>query len=109
MKASKRTWTDRIVGSAITLVAIVPLWMLKGYVISQLWTWFLVPLDIPAIGIAQALGLAVLSSLFLLGTQKENKDDPDATFTAIMVGKLLGYTGAYLFCWATGYIFYCYM
>lgn len=30
-----------------------------GYVISTMWRWFLVPLGVPSIGVAHALGIAV--------------------------------------------------
>ena len=44
----------------IGLVAVSTLW--KGYVLSVLWVWFAVPLGAPAVGVIQAMGIALLVS-----------------------------------------------
>lgn len=35
----------------------------RGFVLKYLWLWFLTPLGVPALGIAQALGIALLCGL----------------------------------------------
>lgn len=39
----------------------------SGYVLSEMWTWFVVPLGVTAIGLAHAVGIASLGGLFFLG------------------------------------------
>lgn len=54
----------------VTLPALVAL---RGYMLFKMWEWFVVPLSVPAIGIAQALGIAaLLNALTGYGTK-----DPD--------------------------------
>ena len=38
----------------------------KGFVISKLWGWFLVPLALPPIGIAHAVGISTLAALLTM-------------------------------------------
>lgn len=38
--------------------------VLRGWAISTLWGWFLVPIGAPAIGINTAIGIAVIIGLF---------------------------------------------
>ena len=44
----------------LALLAVSTLW--KGYVLSVLWVWFAVPLGAPAVGMIQAMGIALLVS-----------------------------------------------
>jgi hypothetical protein len=37
--------------------------MLDGFVIHLMWSWYMVPLGVPAIGIAHAIGIDLLVSL----------------------------------------------
>jgi putative Mn2+ efflux pump MntP len=46
-------------------VTVVVAPMVRGWVLSLLWAWFMVPnLHVPAIGIAQALGIMYLYTFF---------------------------------------------
>ena len=50
---------------SIAFLALVPpliLW--NSWILSVLWGWFVVPLGIPAIGVAHAFGLFILVKLF---------------------------------------------
>lgn len=38
--------------------------IVRGWVLSTLWAWFLVPIGAPEIGIATALGISVIIGLF---------------------------------------------
>jgi len=38
--------------------------VIRGWALSTLWAWFLVPIGLPAIGIATALGISVIIGLF---------------------------------------------
>ncbi len=37
--------------------------LLRAYTIATLWTWFLVPLGLPVLGLAHAYGIGVLAGL----------------------------------------------
>lgn len=64
-----------VVGVCFAFVLFVPVAMIwKGHVITIVWGWFLVPLGIPQIGIAHAIGLGVLS-MFFNGSSSLSKND----------------------------------
>lgn len=83
MKESERT----ILGClglifAIPLLFVVNI-MVKGFVISIVWGWFMVPLGLPPVSIAMAYGLAIVIS-YLTHQEVENKKHDD-----MGVGQLL--------------------
>ena len=43
---------------------------LSGFTVSALWGWFLVPLGVPAIGIAHGCGISLIVG-YLKGTESE--------------------------------------
>jgi hypothetical protein len=47
-----------VVAALLVILAIVPVLIVHGFVVSIMWGWFMVPLGVPAIGIAHAIGLA---------------------------------------------------
>ncbi len=59
-----------VLGLAILTPAIV----LEGWIITLTWEWFVVPLGASAIGIAHAIGLNVLLSLFFHRYRKTPDD-----------------------------------
>ena len=56
-----------IVNLMFSLLAIPFSFWLKAMVSVSLWGWFVVPLGVPAIGLAQALGLTLLGWFFTTG------------------------------------------
>lgn len=52
------------VGCFLAVVLIVPLAIQNGWILSVCWRWFMVPLGVPSIGVAHAIGLSSLFSLF---------------------------------------------
>ncbi len=50
-------------------------WAWEGFVFMTLWAWFVVPLGMPAIALAHAVGLAAMPGLFHYARKK---DDPPA-------------------------------
>lgn len=67
-----------------------------GAVLAALWTWFLVPLGVPNIGVAQAMGILCVSALFQLKSSYKSNEGKDVVdFSSIlaysiMVSILLG-------------------
>ena len=58
------------------LVAVSSLW--KGYVLTILWSWFVVPtFELPSLAIAPAIGLSLLVS-FLTHQSDASRDQKDA-------------------------------
>lgn len=58
--------------------------VLRGWVISVLWAWFMVPLGLPDIGVAAAVGLSCLMAVFLpTPAQMKNKEAEDRVQTMI--------------------------
>lgn len=67
--------------------------ILRGWVLSTLWAWFLVPIGAPAIGIATALGISVIIGLFTMHLNHEtvkvsNKSLPE--LFANIISKSIG-------------------
>jgi len=44
----------------ISLLVLVPLMVFGGFVWSKLWAWFVSPLGMPEVGVAQAMGLMMV-------------------------------------------------
>jgi hypothetical protein len=49
-----------VVMFAALVAVIVSGWLLHGWVLSILWGWFLVPLEIPAISVPAAMGISLI-------------------------------------------------
>lgn len=50
--------------------------MLNGWVLSILWGWFFVPtLSLPALGVAQAIGVALVASYLTHQRQKTSGEE----------------------------------
>lgn len=61
----------------------------RGWVLTMLWGWFLVPLGIPAISIATALGIVLIVSMFTPNneTKSEKKTGDISDQLAEAMGK----------------------
>lgn len=96
--------------------AVIVLWVLtiilKGYVISTLWAWFMVPtLDLPVLTIIQAIGISLLWGTFAFApTKKEifelfNSDETsveDIKYQSLIMA-------VYLSCLGFGYVYNLFM
>jgi len=72
------------IGSLALLLTGIPLGLWKGYVVSCLWLWFLVPLGVPAIGVLHAWGISILAGfLVLVSLPKIIQTENDAVITII--------------------------
>jgi hypothetical protein len=47
----------KVIGWVVTIVGLMTL---RGWVLTYLWKWFIVPLGMPQIGVAHAIGVAVI-------------------------------------------------
>ena len=76
-----------VVASVVVVLAFVfgivaVSWLLRGYVLSILWRWFMVPtLGLPALSIPQAIGIALVVGMLTHQSHHypENKDEKTST------------------------------
>lgn len=60
---------------AFGVLCIPFLWAWSGFAMSKLWTWFLVPLGVPAVGIWAAMGIACIGRLMLHNGNSDKSED----------------------------------
>lgn len=90
-----------------SLAAMFPTAMLRGYVIQKLWLWFLVPLGLPTIGVAHAIGISILIGALtfqFVVSPFETLEGWTKTITLIVAGTL-----ANLMIWGMGAIVHSFM
>ena len=90
-------------GLIFLLLLSIPASILQGFVISKLWFWFIAPLGIVNIGIAQAIGISLIVSL--LTTHVDMARDPDMKGWPMLIGQVAGL----LFIWGFGAIVHMFM
>ena len=62
-------------------ILMLPLGILRAFIIRDLWFWFLVPLGLPEISVLHAFGIGLFTTLFvdqMLVIHMMGKDDKDA-------------------------------
>jgi hypothetical protein len=78
-------------GVAVAALMAVPfLAVLRGWVLSILWAWFMVPLGMRPIGIAHAIGVGILVSMF---TMNAKMDENKPTTARVVKGLLFALIG----------------
>lgn len=87
-------------GCLITLflgLIVGPIW--AGYVLSVLWGWFLVPLHLPAVTVAEAIGISLTIGMLtskIPEPQQEEEDNREKTIRVLSYAVL--YPSLVLFC-----------
>ena len=94
MKSDKQT---QDLFGCIGLFAVLPLVaVLRGFILTQLWAWYLVPLfHIPQIAVLEAIGLSYIVTFFQ-GTPQKSETDWGYTFVAAFIGPLLTWGFAFI-------------
>lgn len=84
----------KVIGAlVVTVVVVVALAVMNGVVIVALWGWFAVPLGVPPVSIAHAIGLGFLvHALTGFKTQhpEKNEDGTKKTAGTLVVEHALG-------------------
>lgn len=56
-------------------IVLVPMAMWRGFVLSKLWLWFIVPtFNAPALSLTAAIGLSILVGMFTYGIASQYSD-----------------------------------
>ena len=74
----------------LTLAVASGVALFRGYVLSHLWGWFVVPLGVHALGVLPAVGLMVMVD-YLLGNVSRKAEDVLDVLATPLVALLLGY------------------
>lgn len=76
-----------VIFGAISLIISVTL--IRAFVLSYLWIWFVVPIfNLPSIGIAQCIGVALVSA-FLFHPYIPSKEKDNMIWFSILVGPFI--------------------
>lgn len=102
-ESASETAAGCIVGLAMVPVSII----LRGFVLCQLWLWFVVPLGVKEIGIAHALGLSTAISMF--GGHSSSPDMEKRGDVPLAVWMVVMAVIPPLFCLLVGWIFHSFM
>lgn len=87
------------------LVSIVPLTIFRGFVLSKLWLWFVVPLGVVQISIVHAIGFSLVLGFLSL----KNNNAEKAKDRAERAGQFFGHMVTPLFAWGFGAIIHSFM
>lgn len=72
----------------ILIVVSIPLIILSGFIIKIMWGWYMVPLGVPPVTVAHAIGIDILVT-YILGSSKMNLDRTLGEIITDVVGKKL--------------------
>jgi hypothetical protein len=91
----------------LTIVGALLSAVFGGYVLSQLYNWFAVPIfEVSPIGISNAIGLSILINTFkpTPSTSKDTKINDNGDLIASVIAGFLQSALTYLIAWALGAI-----
>jgi hypothetical protein len=92
----------------IAVGGILAITLLRGLVLVSLWGWFVVPLGVPGIGIAHAIGISILASLFLFGLATDKSSEEQEGWVKVIHAFVKALAGS-LFAWGMGAIVHGFM
>lgn len=81
--------------------------LLRAFVLTQLWAWFVVPFGIVQIGLAWAYGLSTAVAMFTQHSSPKSSEDEEISK---LVARFMGMAfGMPLLCWLAGWICHMFM
>jgi hypothetical protein len=101
--------TQKTYGCLLVIIMLPFIVALRGFILSKMWFYFLVPLGMTQIGLAHALGLSTLLSLFSGDYARSNGPDKDAESLDFIWVMVKSGVLSPLFLWFMGWCFYCFM
>lgn len=77
----------------MVLLAFLPLlfmWMLlasviRGYVLTYLWAWFMVPFGLPHLSVAWAIGVSMIVSYLAASNESSNSDSDKGSWNTVLI------------------------
>ncbi len=97
----------KLIAWLLVIAIDIPVIMLRGFVLSVLWLWFIVPLGVSPIGIAWGIGLSILVGLFTMNFAKQTEIDAGPMEKALI--KTVASAVVSLMCWGFGAIVHSFM
>lgn len=78
-----------LLAPVVLVTLIVPLVLLKAYVLSCLWQWYIVPVfDAPPLSMAASFGVSMIVSYVLYSPAAPATKDPERN-TSVLIAQLL--------------------
>lgn len=68
----------------ILLAAIVLSCFFSGWILKTMWTWFIVPLGVMPIGLAHAIGLDSLFTIYRYQSKKRDNESQKSIFVSLV-------------------------
>lgn len=91
---------DKIFGWVLLVILSIPVTLLGGVVLSDMWGWFIVPtFGAVVLTTWQAVGVLLVFTIFKLGLQHAKIEGEDDQPMISAFAKQVGYTVAYLVLW----------
>ena len=87
----------------------IPVALLGGVVLQDLWGWFVAPLGLPALAFWQAVGIITLVAVFKMNLARQPVKDEDEQPIAAAMLRLVAVTLGYLMAWGYGVIWHAFM
>jgi hypothetical protein len=79
-----------LIGGAFAIAVIAALLIWRGFVLSVMWSWFLVPFGLPAIQIAHAIGIAAIAGMMTSrGSSSSKKGWVEILFTPFITTAMI--------------------
>lgn len=73
----------------ILLVAIVLSCFFSGWILKNMWAWFIAPLGVMPLSLAHAIGLDSLFTIYLYQSRKNNNDNQKSEWYLSLAGIVL--------------------
>jgi tetrahydromethanopterin S-methyltransferase subunit C len=94
-----------LTGLMFFFLSTIPLAIWRAYVIARLWSWYVVPLGVPAIGMVSAYGLGIVAGI-LTGDIYRAAKSKDVEGDADIIGRIFGTALLTGFAFLLGWIAY---
>jgi hypothetical protein len=98
-----------IIAIPFLLVLGVPVSLLGGVILQDLWGWFIVPLGAAPISLINAVGISLVASFFKMGLSTIKVDDDGDAPLAAGIAKLVGMSLMLLILWGVAAIWQLFM
>jgi len=80
-----------IAGVLFASIILIPIAIIRGYVLSILWGWFLVPLGVVEISVPHAIGFLLLIGLVTPNPNEKKEGKPLEKFLSTILSPLIAW------------------